>query len=46
MQGKLILQQAMQEQQTEINIAGFTSGMYFVMIKTGKGVEVKKFVKE
>jgi len=46
MQGKLILQQAMQEQQTEINVAGFTSGMYFVMIKTGKGVEVKKFVKE
>ncbi len=46
MQGQLLLQQLIQQQKIEINISGFTNGMYIVRVKTEKGVEVKKFVKE
>lgn len=46
LQGQLIIQQLLQEQKTEINISGFTNGMYFVRVNTDKGVEVKKFVKQ
>ncbi|HXB40319.1 MAG TPA: GH25 family lysozyme [Bacteroidia bacterium] len=46
MQGQLVLQKTMQEQKTEIIISGFTPGIYIVTVKTEKGIEVKKFVKE
>ncbi|HWY38110.1 MAG TPA: GH25 family lysozyme [Bacteroidia bacterium] len=46
MQGQLVLQQQLQNQKAEIDISGLTTGMYFVNIKTEKGMEVKKFVKE
>ncbi len=46
MQGQLILQQPVQNQKTEINISDFTGGMYFVNVKTERGIEVRKFVKE
>ncbi len=45
-QGQLIAQQQVQEQQTEMNVSDFAGGVYFVNIKTENGVEVKKFVKE
>jgi GH25 family lysozyme M1 (1,4-beta-N-acetylmuramidase) len=45
-QGQLLLQQNLQQQKTEIGISDFSDGMYFVKVKTDKGVEVKKFVKE
>ena len=46
MQGQLILQQPVQNLKAEIDISNFTAGMYFVNVKTEKGIEVKKFVKE
>jgi hypothetical protein len=46
MQGQLILQQPVQNQKTEIDVSSFTTGMYFVNVKTENGMEVKKFVKE
>jgi len=46
MQGQLVLQQPVQQQKTEINISEFRSGMYFVNVKTEKGMVIKKFVKE
>jgi GH25 family lysozyme M1 (1,4-beta-N-acetylmuramidase) len=46
MQGALILQQPLQTQKTELTISGFASGMYFLTVKTEKGIEIKKFIKE
>jgi GH25 family lysozyme M1 (1,4-beta-N-acetylmuramidase) len=46
LQGQLILQQPMLRSKTTIDISGFTAGMYFIKVKTGSGVEVKKFVKQ
>ncbi len=46
MQGQLILQQVVQQHQTEVNISGFAPGMYVVRMSTENGVEVKKFLKE
>jgi len=46
MQGQLLVRRHIQQQKTEINISGFESGMYFVQLKTEKGVETKKFVKK
>ena len=45
-QGQLLFQQMMQQQRTEINVSGFSRGMYMLQVKTEKGLEVKKFIKE
>jgi len=45
-QGQLIKTLATSGIITNIDVSAFSSGMYFVKVKTEKGVEVKKFVKE
>ncbi|MBI3501074.1 MAG: T9SS type A sorting domain-containing protein [Bacteroidetes bacterium] len=45
-QGQLLLQQRLQQQQTEINVADYAPGIYVVKLKTENGIEIKKFVKE
>ncbi len=45
-QGQLIFQQLMQEQKTEINVSGFSNGIYIVKMKTENGMAVNKFVKQ
>ena len=45
-QGQLIKTLATTDNKTNIDVSVFPSGVYIVEVKTGKGVEVKKFVKE
>jgi hypothetical protein len=40
------MQQPMLQAKTNIDISAFAKGVYFVKLKTEKGVAVKKFVKE
>jgi GH25 family lysozyme M1 (1,4-beta-N-acetylmuramidase) len=46
MMGQLVFQQVIQQEQTEIDISGFSRGMYVVRVKTENGPEIKKFLKE
>jgi len=45
-QGQLIKTLAANSNKTSVDVSAFPSGMYFVKVKTEKGVAVKKFVKE
>ena len=45
-QGQLIKRIAANENNTSIDISAFAKGMYFIKVKTEKGLVVKKFVKE
>ena len=45
-QGKLIKTLAAKSNKTNIDVSAFSSGVYFVKVKTEKGIMVKKFVKE
>jgi hypothetical protein len=44
--GNLLLEKSLINNKTNIDISSFPSGVYAVEVKTEKGVEVKKFVKE
>ena len=46
MQGQLLLSQSLQQLKSEIDISGFSQGMYFIKVKSDKGVAMKKFIKE
>jgi GH25 family lysozyme M1 (1,4-beta-N-acetylmuramidase) len=46
LQGRLILEQVIQDKQTDINISFLVNGMYIARISTEFGVEVKKLVKD
>jgi GH25 family lysozyme M1 (1,4-beta-N-acetylmuramidase) len=46
LQGQLMYQQAMPENKINVDVSNFTNGMYFVKMRSQKGVMVKKFVKE
>jgi GH25 family lysozyme M1 (1,4-beta-N-acetylmuramidase) len=45
MQGRLVIQQTLKQQKTEINISDYTSGIYILKIQTSDGIETKKFIK-
>jgi hypothetical protein len=45
-QGQLLLQQPMVQAKTNIDIVSLVKGMYYIKVKTVKGIAVKKFVKE
>jgi PKD repeat protein/predicted secreted protein len=45
-QGQLLLRQPMLTAKTNINIADFSKGLYFLKVENGIGIVVKKFVKE
>ncbi len=45
-EGQILIQQYMQQSKTTLDISSFAKGMYFVKIKSDKGIVVKKFVKE
>ena len=45
-QGQLIKNFATTGNKTNIDVSAFPSGVYVVEVKTEKGVEVKKFIKE
>ena len=45
-EGQILKKQTMQQPKTTIDVSGFARGMYFLEIKTDKGIGVKKFVKE
>jgi hypothetical protein len=45
-QGQLILQQAINEKQTELNISNFAKGLYIVKLNNDRLRLVSKFVKE
>lgn len=45
-QGQLLLQQAMQQVRSEINISNLAKGMYFIWIESEEGSVVGRFVKE
>ena len=45
-QGQLIKTFATTDNKTNINVSALASGVYVVEVKTEKGVEVKKFIKE
>jgi len=44
--GRVLLQTKTEEQQLTIDISSFKSGMYFVIVQTGKGRTVMKVIKE
>ncbi|MEI6122472.1 MAG: T9SS type A sorting domain-containing protein [Bacteroidota bacterium] len=44
--GQQVLQQALSESLTEINIADMPKGVYIIKATTEKGIKVRKFVKE
>jgi len=45
-QRQLIKTLATNAGKTNIDVSAFPSGMYFLEVKTGKGIEVRKFIKE
>jgi hypothetical protein len=45
-QGKQIIQKILRKEKTSIDITDLASGIYYVEVKTGDGIAVKKFVKE
>lgn len=45
-QGQLLILQPMLQAKTNVDITDFARGVYFVKVKTEKGMEVVKFVKE
>jgi hypothetical protein len=45
-QGKLLLQQAISQHQTELNISQLAKGIYIVKVNNDKNSMVSKFVKE
>ncbi len=46
LQGQIILQQILQEEKTVINVSAFSKGIYFIEMKTGKGIAFKKLIKK
>lgn len=44
--GRILLQQNISEQENKIDVSNFTSGIYFVELKTESGNSILKFVKE
>lgn len=44
--GQLLSQQPMLQPKTNIDISTFAKGLYYIKLKTEKGIAVKKFVKE
>ncbi|MFA5781323.1 MAG: T9SS type A sorting domain-containing protein [Bacteroidales bacterium] len=45
-QGQLIMQQVINNEKTEINIAQLQQGIYFVRLGSSEGAIIKKFIKE
>jgi len=45
-QGQLLLQQAMTQEQTELDISAFANGFYILKLTNNEKTEVVKFVKE
>jgi hypothetical protein len=45
-QGQLLMQQQIRQQQTELNISQFAKGIYIVKVQNEKETMVRKFVKE
>ena len=45
-QGQLALEQAINLQEAHVNISTLSKGMYFISIKTDKGIKVEKLVKK
>jgi hypothetical protein len=45
LQGQLIKTIATSDKKTSVDVSAFPCGMYVVKVKTGKGMAVKKFVK-
>jgi hypothetical protein len=45
-QGQLLLQQPMLQTKININVSALPVGMYYIEMRTEKGIEVRKFVKE
>jgi hypothetical protein len=46
LQGQLLMQQRLQQQQTELNISQFAKGIYVVKVNNDKESLVSKFIKE
>ncbi|HEV7230786.1 MAG TPA: GH25 family lysozyme [Bacteroidia bacterium] len=46
MQGQLILEQHVQQRQTEIDISNFKNGLYIVRLQSPQGMQTKKFLKQ
>jgi hypothetical protein len=46
LQGKLLLQQPLQQQKTEINISDLSRGLYLLQVTCEEGAVVKKFIRE
>jgi parallel beta-helix repeat protein len=45
-QGQLLLDQLLKQKKTDINISDFAKGLYFVKVKTDKGITTNKFIKD
>ncbi|MFA4852003.1 MAG: T9SS type A sorting domain-containing protein [Bacteroidales bacterium] len=45
-EGQVLKSMNTEEVHATLDISGFARGMYFIKVKTEKGVAVKKFVKE
>lgn len=45
-EGQLLKSFVIKENNTSIDISGFAKGMYFMKVKTDKGIVIKKFIKE
>ena len=45
-EGQLIKRRTVDQNPTTIDISGFARGMYFVKVKSDRGVVVKKMIKE
>jgi hypothetical protein len=46
LQGQMLMQHSIQQQQTELNISQFTKGIYIVKVYNEKETLVSKFIKE
>lgn len=46
MQGQILHHQVLKTIKSEINTSSFSKGVYFIELKTKKGIEVKKFIKQ